>query len=254
MLANGATRGQPGPAVEVMTTHWYLIHGAASNRLIWSQQLPVLKGAQRAELPALDPIEPEHLIRAWAAWCAEDMDEPSIIMGHSLGGAIAQQVALDAPDLVRGLVLVGTGPRLPVNRTLLDALATDPSAALAQLTRWSLRRNADPRLLARSLDLARSVDGHRAWREFAACNSFDVRESLSRVQCPVALIAADQDRMTPEPLLREFQRIWPNAPLYQVAEAGHMMMLEQPQAFNRILEDILRQPNFVAAADDDTSP
>lgn len=224
--------------------HWYLIHGAASTRLSWTSQLRALPQVSRASLPPLRQVEPEHLIEAWADWCLEDMGRPSIVMGHSMGGAIAQIMALKAPAMVQGLVLVGTGPRLPVNAALIESLQATPREALGQIARWSLSKSTDPTLLKRSIEQAQRYDAEQAHREFLACNAFDSRNQLSRFFGPTALIAADQDRMTPVSRLMEFHEFWPNAPLFMVKDAGHMMMLEQPIQFNTILAEISHREEF----------
>ncbi|MCL5116369.1 MAG: alpha/beta hydrolase [Firmicutes bacterium] len=224
--------------------HWYLIHGAASSRLTWTRQMKVLPSATRAELPPLWDIAPDHLIEAWADWCLQQLHQPAVIMGHSLGGAIAQRMALKSPTLVAGLVLVGTGPHLPVNPSLIQSLTDAPQEALERITRWSLSKEAEPELVARSLVQAQQIDGRRAYREFLSCTYFDVRDELARIECPRAIIAGEEDRMTPKSLTDEFVEAWPEALHYTVPAAGHMMMLEQPDAFNAILADVMDHFNW----------
>lgn len=220
---------------------WYLIHGAASTRLTWTHQLSLLPSVRRAELPDLPDVASQDLIAAWADWCLQDMAGPAFVMGHSLGGAIAQTMALQAPHLVRGLVLVGTGPRLPVSPALLDGLERDPLQTLKNIARWSLAKSASDTLLQRSIAQAASYSPRRALAEFKACQTFDVRDQLHTIRCPRALIGADQDRMTPLALMEEFHIAWPEVPLSIIHDAGHMMMLEQPQPFNAVLGDLIRR-------------
>lgn len=224
--------------------HWYLIHGAASNRLIWGRQLPVLASVERASLPVLADLGPEQLIPAWADWCLDQMTQPAVVMGHSLGGAIAQVMALKRPHLVQGLVLVGTGPYLPVNPALIQSLQDAPQEAMARITRWSLSKNVDPVLLQKSLQQAENVDSHEAWRQFVACTAFDVRGELSHITCPKAIIAGTEDRMTPESLTKSFLAAWPDALYYEIPGAGHSMMMEQPEAFNNVLFDLMDRFNW----------
>ncbi|PSR20432.1 MAG: alpha/beta hydrolase [Sulfobacillus acidophilus] len=220
--------------------HWYLIHGAVSSPLTWSQQLRILPRVIRATLPPLRDVAASQLIDAWADTCLGELTEPSIVMGHSLGGAIAQLMALKCPTLVRGLVLVGTGPRLPVNPALLQALKHTPRQALERIVRWSLSSRIDSVFLSNSLSQVQTYDVERAYREFLACDEFDLSAQLRDVACPVALVGADEDRMTPIALMQEFHQVWPTAPLFQVQNAGHMMMLEQPKQFNDIILRIMR--------------
>ena len=224
--------------------HWYLIHGAASSRLTWTKQLRALASVERAELPPLDDVAPPELIDAWADWCLQRLTQPSVIVGHSMGGAIAQVMALKNPSLVQGLVLAGTGPHLPVNSDLITALKQDPQQALNRITRWSLAKTADPTLLERSLEQVKTIDPHRAYREFLACTYFDVRSRLNLITCPKAVIAGAQDRMTPSTLTNLFREAWADAPYFTIPDAGHMMMLEQPERFNEVLADIADQFNW----------
>lgn len=221
--------------------HWYLIHGAASTRLTWTKQLRALPDVKRASLPFFPDILPDQLIEAWAQWCLHELSEPSVILGHSMGGAIALTMALKEPSKVLGLVLAGTGPRLPVNAALLNQLQDNPDLALANIARWSLAKEPNPALLAKSLEQVKQQNPQRVLQEFRACNSFDVRSSLPQLTMPKALIMAEEDRMTTSALMKEFLVAWPDTPIYSVPQAGHMMMLEQPQAFNQLLHQIAQR-------------
>jgi len=218
--------------------HWYLIHGAASSRLTWTRQLKTLASVSRADLPAFPTVSPENLVDTLADWCLSQLHQPSVIVGHSMGGAIAQRMALKSPSLIEGLVLAGTGPYLPVNPTLIQSLKDAPEETLKLITRWSLSKNPDPDLLARSLDKVRDIDPDRAYREFLACTYFDVRKELAQLQMPTAIIGGAEDRMTPAALTSEFLNTWPDAPYYTIPKAGHMMMLEQANAFNDVLTEL----------------
>lgn len=221
--------------------HWTFLHGAASNHQTWSRQHRLGVEKWVPDLPTLNHTTPAHLINQLADWCASSLPESSVVVGHSMGGAIAQTLALNHPDRVLALVLVGTGPHLPVNSTLLDLLATEPKTALEKITRWSLSRSADPSLVAKSLEMAASIPAARALQEFTACQFFDVRHRLQEIQCPRFVIRGSEDKMTPEVLSREFLEAWSDTPLYTIPDAGHLMMLEQSTLFNEILETISTQ-------------
>lgn len=218
--------------------HWLLIHGAASNRLIWTRQMHEISSVTRIELPWLKDSPPATLLPNLARWCLGQIHQPVVIMGHSMGGAIAQLMALEAPDMVEGLVLVGTGPRLPVNPSLIAWLRTDPPAALAQIARWSLAKNPDTALLEASQRQIQEVPPARALKEFEACNYFDVLAQLPRIGCRRILLRGQEDRMTPPAVTDMFHEAWPDMPVYQIPQAGHSMMLENPVAFNQALADI----------------
>ncbi len=173
-----------------------------------------------------------------------------------MGGAIAQTMALTHPDRVLALVLVGTGPELPVNSQLLDLLAAEPQIALEKIARWSLSRSADPGLLTASLEMALSIPSARALQEFTACKFFDVRHRIKDIACPRFVIRGADDKMTPDALSQEFLTAWPDIPLFTIPKAGHLMMLEQPALFNDILETIKTrlEPGTEAHRSDASTP
>ncbi len=219
-------------------SRWMFIHGAASNHHTWARQRRLGWDVWMGDLPTLNHISPRYLIDQLADWCLSQLIEPTIIVGHSMGGAIAQMMALKNPQRVSALVLVGTGPHLPVNSQLLDLLANDPTEALENIARWSISKKSDPKLLEVSIEMAKTVSRDRALQEFTACQFFDARPQLQKISCPVYLVRATEDKMTPTALSDEFLMAWPDMPVFDIADAGHLMMLEQPEKFNTILDTI----------------
>ncbi len=219
-------------------SQWMFIHGAASNHHTWARQRRLGWDVWMGDLPTLNHSSPRYLIDRLADWCLSQLTEPTVIVGHSMGGAVAQIMALKNPTNVLALVLVGTGPHLPVNSQLLDLLANDPTAALEKIARWSISKKSDPKLLEISIDMAKAVSKDRALQEFTACQFFDARPQLHQIFCPVYLVRATDDKMTPTALSDEFLTVWPNMPVFDIVDAGHLMMLEQPEKFNEILDSI----------------
>ncbi len=224
-----------------MPQPWIFIHGAGSTRRTWSRQHRLPLDSSFLELPGRPQVLADHLIASLAEWCLQQMSGPSVIVGHSMGGAVAQSMALMAPQSVAALVLVGTGPRLPVNPDLLHRLAADPQEAKANIARWSLARSFDPALYELNVKLLEDIPGDRILHEMSACSLFDIRTQLSQYHGPTFLVRGAEDRMTPESLSREFLAVWPAMPIYTIEHAGHLMMLENPDAFNQALLDIAHQ-------------
>lgn len=218
-----------------MPVPWLFIHGAGSTSRSWSRQHRLPFASQFCDLPARPQILPTHLITSLAEWCLTQIHEPAIVVGHSMGGAIAQMMAILQPLSVKALVLVGTGPRLPVNPDLLEQLVTNPHQALENIARWSLARQFDPNLYEANLRLLETVSADRILHELTACSLFDSRPVLDQYTGPVFLIRGAEDRMTPEVLSNEFLAIWPDMPIYTIAHSGHLVMLEQPELFNETL-------------------
>lgn len=213
---------------------WVFLHGAASSPDVWAQQRRAFPTAVYYRFPP-DPDPGDALLEYYRAAVLRDISGPLIIVGHSLGGAVAQLAMLTEPNRVAGAVLVGTGPRLPVNPELLAGLADHPGETLDRVAGWSLARTADASLLEGSRTMAREADPRLALRQFAACARFDLRGAAPAPDIPVEVIWGAADRMTPPALVAELAALWPCAHLVEIPNAGHLVMLEQPQDFNRAL-------------------
>ncbi len=214
---------------------WLFIHGVGSNNQTWSKQHRVPLASQFCDLPSRPQVLPNHLIISLAEWCLDLIHEPTVIVGHSMGGAIAQIMAILRPESVKALILVGTGPRLPVNPELLEQLIISPEQAVANIARWSLARHYDPAIYEANLKVLQTVSTDRILHELTACSLFDSRSVLSRYSGPMFLIRGAEDRMTPQVLTDEFLSIRPDMPIYTLPDSGHLVMLEQPELFNQAL-------------------
>ncbi len=136
-----AESGTRGPTV-------VLVHGSGGDHTTWSPQLAGLSDAARIvalDLPGHGASGGEgcDTVADYAATVRQFLTAlgggPVVLGGHSLGGAVSLTLALDASDLLRGLVLVGTGARLRVLPALFEILARDYAEAVAFMTdhAWS---------------------------------------------------------------------------------------------------------------------
>lgn len=230
----------------VHRTPTVMIHSAGGAHLDWPAEL-----RRMIEANAIAPDLPGHgkssgaartNLSAYAADIIGLMDRlkvaRAIMLGHSMGGAIAQLLAIHYPDRVAGLVLVGTAARLQVNAAILSGLRSDFPATVEMIVNWQWAAGYDQqkRLSQRRL-LETGADVLHA--DFSACASFDVRGQLSRVQVPALIIGGTKDRMTPFSQSEELRDLLPNARLAAVEGGGHMMLLEQPQVSADIVRDWL---------------
>jgi pimeloyl-ACP methyl ester carboxylesterase len=223
------------------------LHGAASGPEIWSRQRRHYPRALYFTYPKTD-ADPVSLLGVYADAVLAMMRPPTIIIGHSLGGAVAELCAARIKTGLAGLVLVGTGPRLPVNPELLAGLIHHPSDTLQQVARWSLAKGAPGPLVDRSEELARAAEPALAYRQFAACGHFDLTGEAP-LPHSTAIIWGAQDRMTPPPLIRELFPLFPHHTTDEIPDAGHLVMLEQPDAFNRALAGALKRFGCKPGAD-----
>ncbi|MBN1317179.1 MAG: alpha/beta hydrolase [Anaerolineales bacterium] len=214
-----------------------LIHGAGGNHLAWPSQMRNLVGYQ-----VLAPDLPGHgrsagpgcnTIDAYGAAMTALMDslniEKAIICGYSMGGAIALWLALNHADMVKKLVLMATGARLPVSPDILTGLTNNRDKTLALIVSWSFGSLATKELNQLTFNSMRETDPNVIHSDFIACDSFDVRDKLSEIQAPTLVIGGDADKMTPLKFSQLLADHIPNTRLVSIKGGGHMLVLEQPE-------------------------
>jgi pimeloyl-ACP methyl ester carboxylesterase len=221
---------------------WLLLPGAACGPEVWNLQRGVLPAAHVVSYP--DVPEEKPLLEAYADAVVADAPGPLVLVGHSLGGAVAQLCALAHPTRVVAMVLVASAPRLPVNPAVLDGLGgqgAEPTAMLERIARWSLDRSADPRLADACRRMMTAASPGLALRQFRACARFDITAARPARRIPVHVVVGTNDRMTPPPLVESSQAVWAGAVVHRVPDAGHLVMLERPEAVNSILSARTRE-------------
>jgi pimeloyl-ACP methyl ester carboxylesterase len=213
---------------------------------------PDLPGFGGSEMPC-DEISIPGYAHAVASLCdALEIETPTIV-GNSMGGFIAAELALSHPQDVRRLVLVDAGgvstdelcyrPRYTLARAArasgLTHLAQMPTVA----RRAGLRRLAlvlfahHPELIP--ADVARTLLDGVAKEGFpealAAASRHSIRDRLGLIACPTLLVWGEKDRVVP---LRDSFRLQSgidDSQLVVFPDAGHVPMIEFPQRFNAIL-------------------
>ena len=161
-----------------------------------------------------------------------------------MGGAIALFLARQQPDRVRGLVLVGTGARLRVHPQILVGIHADWNATTRLITEWSYAPGTSPLVLATATADLRAVDQPVVHSDYAACNAFDMMDEIGDVAAPALVVVGEHDRLTPPAYAHHLARSLRNATLEIVPNAGHMVMLEQPNAVNDAVRRFMNRWNI----------
>lgn len=216
-----------------------LIHGAGGNHLHWPYNLRRLNNHKiyAPDLPGhgksggLGEQSVSSYARAVAEWMKALGIKRAVIAGHSMGGAIAQTLAVEYPRMVRGLILVATGARLEVNQSLLYKLSTPVStpSAIDDILKWSWMPGTDEKLLKRIREQMLSTRSAVIYGDYLACNNFDLTGSLRKIRVPTLVIAGENDKMTPLDLNRQLESGIRKAQMSVIPQAGHMVMLEKPE-------------------------
>jgi len=184
--------------------------------------------------------------------------ERTDVFGMSLGGMIAQELALQFPDRVRRLVLgcthagVAHAPRQPRAAGRAFALQTDDWAQrMRTLAPFAFARGVDPALLEafiakKSRDVQEPA-GYAA--QVAAALGHDAYARLPRIVCPTLIITGDDDQIIPAPSSDVLHNRIPGSRLEVLAGTGHLFFLEAPEETERLLRDFLESVSVPGQVD-----
>jgi pimeloyl-ACP methyl ester carboxylesterase len=166
------------------------------------------------------------------------------VVGHSLGGMLAAEFAVVAPDLVRSLVLVGSyglwldehpmaDPFVLTPEQLADAKWHDPTRA-AEETAIEVAETA----LEKAIERTRNIG--TATKFMWPIPDRGLSRRLRYLQARTLVVHGEDDGLVPTEHARELARLIPNAELELVAEAGHVPMFECEDEFVALVQKFLR--------------
>ena len=240
-----------------------LVHGLGGAAANWLALAPLLLPGRRVIVPELpghggsEPLPAAPSLNAYADRLALLLDEPAAVVGHSLGGAIALRLAIRHPERVRALVLAGsagissgsrrarysltiTGLLKPGKRIAPHRRRVGQSALLKTIVfgRWGA---SDPPALSAELAEAYLAGPARHTDTVSAARALmrdDPRADLERVRCPTLLLWGARDHQLPIGDAFEYSRRL-RAPLRTIADCGHLLIAERPEACADAIEQFL---------------
>jgi pimeloyl-ACP methyl ester carboxylesterase len=236
-----------------------LLHGLTDNHELWRYVAPVL--SQQYKVAAVDlyghgrsPIPAGELTTAIMADGVADLVErlgggPAVVVGLSMGGGVAQVLALRRPDLVRGLVLVSTSSNFsPEARArLLGRVDTARRLGMASIADEFLSRQfTDTFAMAHpeEVDRSRQAILLMTTDNFAAATianaARDWANQLPGIRCPVIFVGGAEDPAGSWERASVFRRYLP-AMRIDILPASHLVPVEVPEQLNSILLGFLAE-------------
>ncbi|MHB1013186.1 MAG: alpha/beta fold hydrolase [Desulfobacteria bacterium] len=220
------------------------LHGSGGSHHTFRDQWAGLKGAVRLVIPDLPghggsggpPLES---VDACAAWVVDFVKEIGLdrflLAGHSMGGAIALQAALESLEGLEALILLGTGARLRISPVIFEGIGERFREFAPEFVGWMTAAAASDPLRE---DIANDVLSTRPaafLADFHACNGFDVMNRLGEIRVPTLVVNGDDDRLTPLKYGEYLAANIPGAVLKIIHGAGHLAMLEKPTEVNAVI-------------------
>ncbi|MCL2766146.1 MAG: alpha/beta hydrolase [Peptococcaceae bacterium] len=196
------------------------VHGAGGHGGEWINQLRELGKFCRVLAPDL----PGHGKSGGTVCnCIEDYREyisqfankmgkgPYYLAGHSMGGAIVLDYSLQYPKNLIGVILLSTSARFKVINAMLHMVKNV----------W--------------------LNNELVKNDFSVCEDFDVTGVLSKIQLPVLVAVGAEDVITPLKYSRRLSEGLNDARLVEITNAGHMVMLDEPDIVNRVIIEFINE-------------
>jgi len=176
----------------------------------------------------------------------------AVVCGLSVGGVIAQQLAIQYPNRVRALVLCDTGVRIGTVASWEERIATVRAEGLGALAapsmeRWfsedfRRRHAAEVRGYA-NMVVRTAADGYVG--TCCALRDTDLTHAAASIDKPTLVLCGDQDIATPPEMARRLASIVPNARLSLIPQAAHISCVEQPAGMATRIMQFLREVQIV---------
>jgi pimeloyl-ACP methyl ester carboxylesterase len=221
------------------------VHGSGSTGEVWEYQVHNFTGSEAVNLPGHPQGKPCTSVAGYAGWLHEYIVSKGyndvVLAGHSLGGAIVQSFALDYPQALRAIILVGSGARLRVHPDVLTMV----EAGISNPQKW-LNEFVKPDLVNVPSDLRETVIRKMAevgpavqLNDFRCCDKFDIMERISSIKIPVLAIVGTEDKMTPLKYSQFVVGKIGNARLALIEGGSHFAFMEKPALVNSAIEQFL---------------
>jgi len=237
------------PAGQISFPTFLFVHGAGGSHRTWRRQHELSKEFRLIllDLPGHGESggEGEATIEKYAPYVADYIKSNRlknvILCGHSMGGAIALHLALTEPNLLNGLVLVGTGAKLRVLPAIFALIREDFSVAVQGMAGFLFCRSASSALIEEERELLSHNSPELLLQDFTACDSFDIMERVDQIHLPSLIVCGTDDRLTGPKYSELLHQKISGSRFVLFEQCGHMPMLEQSEAFNESLSSFAKE-------------
>lgn len=256
MTASARIAAEPGRHDHARKPLVVLVHGYLGGAAQWAGEIAALSDRFDLFAPALPGFgdaagaPPLTSIADFAAHVLDQIDargaERFILLGHSMGGMIAQDMARRVPERVERLVLYGTGPlgampdRFEPLAVSLERLRREGVARTAGriAATWFVDGDSAPGF-ALVRDIAARASTDAAIAALLAMAEWDGRANLGRITAPTLILWGEKDRSYRWPQVETLWTGLPNGSLAVVPGASHAVHLEKPAIFRALLDDFI---------------
>lgn len=222
-----------------------LVSGAGGTAEFWQYQTEYFSNAEAINLPGHPDGECCTSIEDYTDWLwgyilNQGYSLP-VLVGHSMGGAIAQMYALKYPKDISGLVLIGTGARLRVAPQILSLVQEgieNRSVWVQNFLEVQLSRIAPvmkEKLINKSLELGAKVQ----LSDMLCCDGFDIMDRVHQIEVPTLILCGSEDEMTPPKYTSYLAARIKGSNLTVIDGGTHYVFAEKAEAVNQAIEQFV---------------
>ncbi len=163
------------------------------------------------------------------------------LVGHSMGGAVVQTLALTHPEVINKIVLVGTGARLRVSPMILDGIRNNFEETVRKITQFAYSRKVSSDLIERGLSDLMQCRPEVLYGDFLACDRFDIMSEVEKIDLPTLILCGDEDELTPVKYSQFLHGRIKHSKIEILSHAGHMVMMESFRTFNEKIGEFIAE-------------
>jgi len=235
------------------------LHGVGGGHAAWDRQIPYFTARGHRALAWDQPgyggaplVEPYDLDQVAAALKRQIGNEPVVLVGHSMGGFVAQEAYARFPALIGGLALCftsaafgGAGSDFARQFVAARVAPLEQGKSMAEIAARlmpSMRGSrSDPAGLALAERIMAGIPPETYRKAVHLLTTFDRRAELAAIRVPTLLIAGSDDRVAPAAVMERMAQKVPDAEYVLLEGCGHLGPMDQPDLFNETLAGFLER-------------
>lgn len=252
---------------EVPLGELVLLHGWGLHSIVWDDIMPGLLAHFQVtviDLPGMgqSPLSSaDYTLDFLVDQVADIMPERAHVMGWSLGGLVALQLALRYPARVQSLVITGTSPRFTAAEGWPAAMPSEVLAKFSEVLRedehgtlirflalnckGSATLREDVRKLKDMLYFCGLPDGRALRGGLDILRDTDLRAQLAGVSVPLLMLFGEHDHLVPAAVQADIRALHPDARLATLSELAHVPFISAPELYLQAVADFYRELGIV---------